>query len=42
MNERRYKTFGKRNLTDSNENWVEVNDGEEGNYNFFRVTVDLP
>ena len=42
MEERRYKTLGKRDLGDPNEEWVEVNDGEEGNYNFFKVTVDLP
>ena len=42
LEERRYKTLGKRDLGDPTEEWVEVNDGEEGDYNFFKVTVDLP
>ena len=42
LDERRYKTLGKRDLGDPTEEWVEVNDGEEGVYNFFKVTVDLP
>ena len=42
MGERRYKTLGKRDLGDPNEEWVEVEAGEEGNYNFFKVTVDMP
>ena len=42
LDERRYKKLGKKNLDDPNEKWVEVQDGEEGNYNFFKVTVDMP
>lgn len=42
LSERKYIKLGKVNLSDPNEDWVEVKDGEEGNYNFFRVTVDMP
>ena len=42
LDERIYKKFGKKRLDDPNEEWVEVHDGEEGNYNFFKVTVELP
>ena len=42
MEERQYKTFGKKRLDDPNEEWVEVKEGEESSYNFFKVTVDLP
>ena len=42
LDERIYKKFGKKRLDDPNEEWVEVQDGEEGNYNFFKVTVELP
>ena len=42
MEDRRYKTLGKKDIGDPNEDWAEVNNGEEGNYNFFKVTVDLP
>ena len=40
--ERKYIKLGKVNLSDPNEDWVEVTDGEEENYNFFKVTVDMP
>jgi len=42
LEERQYKKLGKKNLVDPAEPWVEVKEGEEGNYNFFKVTVDLP
>ena len=42
LDERVYKKLGKKRLDDPNEEWVEVKNGEEGNYNFFKVTVDLP
>ena len=42
LDERIYKKFGKKRLDDPNEEWVEVQDGEEGKYNFFKVTVELP
>ena len=42
LSERKYIKLGKVNLSDPNEGWVEVKDGEEGNYNFFKVVVDLP
>ena len=42
LSERKYIKLGKVNLSDPNEDWVEVKDGEEENYNFFKVTVDMP
>lgn len=36
---RKYTTLGKRQLQDVD--WVEVPPGEEGNYNFFKVTVEM-
>ena len=39
---RKYTLLGKKNLDDPNEEWVEVKEGEEGNYNFFKVTVEMP
>ncbi len=42
LGERVYKKLGKKRLDDPNEEWVEVREGEEGNYNFFKVTVELP
>ena len=42
LGERVYKKLGKKKLDDPTEPWVEVKDGEEGNYNFFKVTVELP
>ena len=42
LSERKYVKLGKVDLSNPNEDWVEVKDGEEENYNFFKVTVDLP
>ncbi len=42
LSERTYKKLGKKRIDDPNEEWTEVKDGEEGNYNFFKVTVELP
>ena len=42
LDERNYKKLGKKSLNDPSEEWTEVEDGEEGNYNFFKVTVELP
>ena len=41
LGERVYTAFGKKNLDDPNEQWVEVKPGEEKNYNFFKVTVEM-
>ena len=41
LSERKYIKLGKVNLADPNEDWVEVKDGEEENYNFFKVTVEM-
>ena len=35
-----YRVWGKANLDDST--WSEVETGEEGDYRFFRVTVEMP
>lgn len=42
LGERQYKKLGKNDIGNPDEAWVEVKDGEEGNYNFFKVIVDLP
>ena len=36
---RKYTTYGKVKLTDKE--WTDVPDGEEANYNFFKVTVEM-
>ena len=36
---RKYTTYGKVKLTDKE--WTPIADGEEGNYNFFKVTVEM-
>lgn len=36
---RRYTTYGKAKLNDKE--WTEVPDGDEANYNFFKVTVEM-
>ena len=35
---RKYTTYGKVKLTDE---WIEVMDGQEKNYNFFKITVEM-
>ena len=42
LSERKYKKLGKKNIGNPGEPWVEVKEGDEGNYNFFKVMVDLP
>jgi hypothetical protein len=39
---RRYTVYGKKNIGDADEVWTPVCEGEEGNFNFFKVTVDMP
>lgn len=41
LDERKYATFGKKVLDDPDEPWVEVRAGEEADYNFFKVTVEM-
>ena len=36
---RKYTTWGKKSLLDTG--WVEVEPGQEGDYNFFKVTVEM-
>jgi hypothetical protein len=40
--ERKYTKWGKRSLSDEWESWEEVREGEEANYKFFKVTVEMP
>lgn len=42
LDERTYITFGKKELDNPDEPWVEVRAGEEVDYNFFKVTVEMP
>ena len=42
LEERKYTTWGKKDLADPTETWREVKDGEEGGYNFFKMTVEMP
>jgi len=37
---RTYRTYGKKTLGD--EKWIEIKDGEESVYRFFKVTVEMP
>jgi hypothetical protein len=37
---RRYRVYGKESLTD--EAWREVSEGEESQFHFFRITVEMP
>ena len=37
---RTYRVWGKANLDDAA--WTEVGAGDEGDYRFFRVTVEMP
>ena len=41
MGARRYRVFGKNELTAA-EGWTECPEGTEGNYRFFKVSVDMP
>ncbi|MBQ4440458.1 MAG: hypothetical protein II909_04920 [Kiritimatiellae bacterium] len=34
-----YRKFGKVRLND--QDWVQIQDGEEPDYNFFRITVEM-
>ncbi len=40
LDERQYTILGKKTLEDAQ--WVEVEDGEERNYKFFKVKVEMP
>ena len=42
LEERRYRIFGKKDIGDIGEPWVEIKKGEESRYKFFKVTADLP
>lgn len=37
--ERVYRKFGKVQLTDKN--WTPIDDGDEADFNFFKVSVDM-
>ena len=36
---RKYTTWGKKSLLDTN--WTEVQEGQEAEYNFFKVSVEM-
>ena len=38
---RAYRVLGKRTLGDPDEDWMEVPEGDEANYNFFNVSVEM-
>ena len=42
MDERKYIKWGKKNLADPAEDWSMISEGQEGNYNFFKVSVEMP
>ena len=42
LNERKYTRWGKKDLSNPDEKWQRVDDGQEVDYNFFTVTVELP
>ena len=42
LQERKYTKWGKHRLDDPNEEWVEVSAGQERNFNFFKVVVEMP
>ena len=42
LDERTYIKYGKKDVGDSTEEWTPVEEGREGDYNFFKVTVELP
>lgn len=37
---RTYRKYGKKSLTDPNEDWTEIN-GDEALFNFFKVSVEM-
>lgn len=42
LEERKYTTWGKKSLSDPDEKWQKVNKGEEEEYNFFKISVEIP
>ena len=42
LEERKYTTWGKKDLANPEENWQKVNVGDESDYNFFKMSVELP
>ena len=41
LDERKYTTWGKKDLSNPDENWQKVNAGGEADYNFFKMSVEL-
>ena len=39
---RRYSVLGKRDLGDVEEKWAPVAEGDESDYRFFKVKVEMP
>lgn len=42
LEDRKYIKYGKKDISDPDEPWVEVKEGEESDYNFFKVSVEIP
>ena len=42
LDDRKYIKWGKKDLADPTEEWTPVPEGQEDNYNFFKVSVEMP
>ena len=42
LDDRKYIKWGKKDLADPTEEWTPVLEGQEDNYNFFKVSVEMP
>ena len=42
LDDRKYIKWGKKDLGDPTEEWTPVPEGQEDNYNFFKVSVEMP
>lgn len=42
LSERKYQTFGRKSLSDPDEKWTPLESGQESDYNFFKVEVEMP
>ena len=42
LEDRKYVKWGKKDLGDAKEEWTPVEEGKEGDYRFFRISVEMP
>ena len=42
LDDRKYIKWGKKDLGDPTEEWAPVPEGREGDYNFFKISVEMP